>query len=198
MRRLFYTILLLLPYKAAAQDIVVSDSLVSAAPAASLVVAESKPEPTFRFAYISYAELRQQMPAYHQARLQLEELKAKYEAEAERSEEEFQRKFTEFLEGQKDFPSNILLKRQAELQDIMERGMAFRKQCEQLLHAAEEDFMRKVDKQLNATIHAIAAEMGYAFVLNTDGNACPYINPLLGDNITDMVRVRLGIAPKAP
>ncbi|MBQ0049416.1 MAG: OmpH family outer membrane protein [Bacteroidales bacterium] len=195
MRRLCYIILLLLPCKVAAQDFSVSDTLLSSKVEMPDTKEAASPQPAFRFAYISYGEVRQQMPAYKQARQQVEELKAKYEAEAERSEEEFQRKFTEFLEGQKDFPSNILIKRQAELQDIMERGMAFRKECEQLLRMAEDKLMLGVDRQLHAAINAVAAENGYAFVLNTDGNACPYINPLLGDNITDMVRLRLSITP---
>lgn len=195
MRRLFNIILLLLPLKAVAQDFVVSDSLaLHAVPTATVPTATT--QPVLRFAYISYAEVRQQMPAYQQARQQVAELKSKYEAEAERAEEEFQRKFTEFLEGQKDFPSNILIKRQAELQDIMERGIAFRQECEELLRATEEDLMHSIDRQLNAAIVAVASQAGYAFVLNTDGNACPYINPALGDNITDMVRVRLNLTPK--
>lgn len=146
-----------------------------------------------RFGYISYSEVCQQMPQYAQAQQQLADLKSKYEQEAVRGEEEFQRKYSDFLQGQKDFPANILQKRQAELQEVMERGIAFRKEAQELLTSAERDLMQDVYRQFNAAISAVAAERGYAFVLNTDGNAVPYLNPEMGEDISNLVRVRLGI-----
>lgn len=146
-----------------------------------------------RFGYLHYDEVCQQMPQYAQAQQQLADLKEKYEKEATRSETEFQRKFSDFLQGQKDFPANILQKRQAELQEAMESGIAFRQEAQQLLTKAENTMMQDVYTQLNAAIKAVATKYGYAFVLNTDDNSAPYINPAMGDNITDLVRVHLGI-----
>ena len=68
-----------------------------------------------KFASVDYEKVLKQMPEYAQAQQSLSELKAKYDQEATRGEEEFQNKFSEFLQGQKDFPENILVKRQAEL-----------------------------------------------------------------------------------
>lgn len=146
-----------------------------------------------KFGYISYSAVCKQMPQYIQAQQQLAELKAQYEKEAARGEEEFRRKYADFLQGQKDFPANILQKRQAELQDVMERSIAFRQEAQQLLANAEQDLMQNVYSHLNAAIAGVVANQGYAFVLNTDGNATPYINPAMGDDVTDLVRVRLGI-----
>lgn len=146
-----------------------------------------------RFGYLNHTEVAKQMPQYAQAQQQMNDLKVKYENEATRSEAEFQRKFSDFLQGQKDFPTSILQKRQAELQEVMERGIAFRKEAQELLSKAEKDLLKGVYAQLDTAIHAVATQYGYAFVLNTEGNAAPYINPAMGDNITDLVRVRLGI-----
>ena len=151
-----------------------------------------------RFGYISYADVCIQMPVYDQAQQQLADLKGKYEQEATRGEEEFQRKFSDFLQGQKDFPANILLKRQAELQDLMERGIAFRKEAQAFLDKTEKELMKDVYAELNAAIKAVADDYGYAFVLNTDDNAAPYVNPQLGDDISDLVRVKLGILKEIP
>lgn len=152
----------------------------------------------FRFGYVSYAEVCQQMHQYEEVKQHLADLQARYEQEADRNEGEFQRKFADFLQGQKEFPANILLKRQAELQEVMERGIAFRKEAQELLDKAEKDLMNEVYNQLNAAITAVGVEQGYAFILNTDGNASPYINPLMGDDVTDMVRVKLGILKELP
>ena len=79
-----------------------------------------------QFGYISYEQVLTEMPEYAKAKQDIAALKAKYEAEAQKGEEEFQRKFVDFLQGQKEFPQTIMQKRQAELQALIDNGVAFR------------------------------------------------------------------------
>lgn len=152
-----------------------------------------------RFGYLDYDAVLRQMPEYAEALQRVSALKVKYEQEATRGEEEFQRKFSEFLQGQKDFPENILVKRQAELQNLMEAGIKFRQDAQQLLSKAERELMSGVKVKLNEAIHAVATEMGYGWVLNTGGDSCPYINPDLGDDVTHPVLQHLGVEePEKP
>ena len=72
--------------------------------------------PSHKFGYLSYNEVMLAMPEYTQAIKSLEELKNTYDQEMVRAEQDFTKKFTEFLDGQKSFPENIMLKRQKELQ----------------------------------------------------------------------------------
>ena len=146
-----------------------------------------------RIGYLSYNTVLRQMPEYAQAQQSLNDLKAKYEQEAKRGEEEFQRKFTDFLEGQKDFPENILVKRQAELQVLMDTGIKFRQEAEQLLSKAEQELMGSVRDKLNHAIQEVGQEGAYAAVLNTDGNACPFVNPVISEDVTPHVLRKLGI-----
>ena len=60
-----------------------------------------------KFGYMNYDMVLKAMPEYIKAQSQLEILKAKYTAEAERTDQEFNRKYSEFLDGQRDFPKNI-------------------------------------------------------------------------------------------
>ena len=105
-----------------------------------------------RFGYLSYNAIFQAMPEYEVSRQKLADLKSKYDKEAQRSEEEFQRKFAEFLQGQKEFPENYLL---------------------------------------NEAIRAVGVERGYAYIINTDGNTCPFINPAVADDVTNYVKEKL-------
>jgi outer membrane protein len=146
-----------------------------------------------QFGYLSYNTVFQSMPEYKQAQADFAALKAKYDAEATRAEEEFQRKFTEFLNGQKDFPQSIMLKRQAELQDLMDRSIAFRKESSRLLAEAEARMQAPIASQLNQAIYEVAAERGLIYVLNTDGNAVPFVHPQVGVDITEAVKQKLGI-----
>ncbi len=146
-----------------------------------------------QFGYLSYEQILKEMPEYEQATQDLATLKAKYEAEAQKGEEEFQRKFVDFLQGQKDFPQAIMQKRQAELQLLMDNGVNFRIKSQELLTTAEKDMMRAAHIRLGKAISEVGAEYGYSYILNTDGNTCPYINPTLGVDVTELVRRKLGL-----
>ena len=146
------------------------------------------------FGYVSYKDIFERMPEYDEARAAFAALKSKFEDEAERSEKEFQRKFAEFLQGQRDFPPTILQKRQAELQDLMDKSVAFRQESQRLLQKAEAEMMQPVMDRLNKAIQEVAAERNLIFVLNTDDNAVPFINPQVGVNITEPLLHRLGLA----
>ncbi len=146
-----------------------------------------------QFGYISYDQVLKELPEYAQATQDLAALKAKYEAEAQKGEEEFQQKFVDFLQGQKEFPQAIMQKRQAELQTLMENGVAFRMKSQELLAQAEKDLMQEAQKRLNRTLLEVGVEMGYGYILNIDNNTCPYINPVVGVDVTNIVRTKLGL-----
>ena len=143
------------------------------------------------FGYLSYDSVLHAMPAYATAMRQLDELKAKYEAEAKRVERDFNKKYEEFLEGQRDFPQTILQKRQSELQELLDRNILFREESRRLLIEAERDLLAPLHTRIAGTLRAIGEERGYAFIINTDGNACPFINPVKGENISSEVSERL-------
>ena len=151
-----------------------------------------------QFGYISYEQVLKEMPEYAKAIQDLDTLKAKYEAEAQKGEEEFQRKFVDFLQGQKDFPQAIMQKRQAELQSLMDNGVNFRLKSQELLAQAEEDLMQEAKKRLNNALLEVGVEQGYGYILNTDTGSCPFINPVVGVDVTELVRQKLGLVTAAP
>ena len=73
---------------------------------------EEEAKAPVRFGYLSYQQALQAMPQYAVVQQQMAELRQQYEAEMQRVTNEFNRKYEEFLEGQRDFPKTILQKRQ--------------------------------------------------------------------------------------
>ena len=116
-----------------------------------------------QFGYLSFKEVLHQMPDYKKAQEDFAALKARYDAETARSEEEFQLKFAEFLQGQKDFPPSILQKRQAELQDLMDKSINFRRETQRLLAQAEAELMAPVNARLDEAVKAVGADQLPAF-----------------------------------
>lgn len=144
-----------------------------------------------RFGYFSYKAVTDSLSDMVAARQSYEILKGKYAAEIKRTEDEFNRKYADFLAGQKDFPQNILLKRQRELQQLMEAGIAFRKDCDNQLAEARKNIYAPVKERVQMAISAVGSEGGYDFILNTDVDAFPYINPARGEDVTMKICAKL-------
>lgn len=145
----------------------------------------------FRFGYLSYDEAIKSMPEYDAAQKNVSSLRAQYDNEIKRAEEDFNRKYESFLEGQSSFAPAILKKRQSELQDILDKNIAFRKEADRLLRQAEYDIYVPLRTRLNAVLQQIGLERGYAFILNTDNNALPFVSPDRGEDINAAVKEAL-------
>lgn len=141
--------------------------------------------------YLSYDSVLVSMPQYAIVQAQMQELREAYDKEVKRVEEEFNQKYEAFLEGQKDFPRTILLKRQNELQDLMQKNIEFKQQGRRDLHQAEVDALAPLHKKLSQAIAGVAKKRGLALVVNTDSNACPFIEPSLSLNIQAEVEALL-------
>lgn len=137
------------------------------------------------FGYFSYTNVLTSMDDYAIVSAQLTQLREQYDAEAKRVEDEFNTKYEAFLGEQKELALVILQKRQAELQDLMEKNIAFKKEAARLLAAAESDALAPLHSRISEALQAIGYERGYQFVINTDANACPYINPDYGEDIEE-------------
>lgn len=144
-----------------------------------------------RFGYFSFDAMLKEMPEYVKAQADIQNLRAKYDGEMKRSEMEFNSKYEEFLEVQSTLVPTILRKRQIELQDLMAKNVEFRKDAERLLKQAETDALSPVRRRLAAAVAAVGKDQGYAFILNTDNDACPYINPEMGEDATELIKAQL-------
>lgn len=140
-----------------------------------------------KFGYFNLSTLMKAVPEYATAQKNIADLRVKYEAETKRSEDEFNKKYEEFLDGQRDFAPTIMQKRQAELQDMMEKNIAFKKEAQRLLAQAEQDAMAPVKGKVLGAVRKLGQQRGYAFILNADGDAVPYIDIAYGDNLNDAV-----------
>ena len=171
-------VFMLMPVAASAQQ--------SAHPQVSAPVEQS-----LRFGYFSYEEVLHTMPGYAIAKHNMDDLRAKYDAETKRAEDEFNAKYEEFLDGQRSFAPSILEKRQAELRELMAKNMAFKAESERLLKQAGEDVYAPLKKQIREALQKIGKAKGYAFILNADHDSLPYVDAAMGEDITELIKENL-------
>jgi outer membrane protein len=147
--------------------------------------------PALHFGYFSYQSLFVSMPDYALAKRNIDDLRIKYDNEMKRVENEFNAKYEQFLEGQRDFAPSILQKRQAELQELMEKNTAFKKEAQRLLQQAEDEAYKPLRTRLDAAIQQVGKDKGLAFILNTDNQAVPYINAATGEDVSAAILAAL-------
>lgn len=144
-----------------------------------------------RFGYLDYRAVFEAMPGYAEAQKSLEQIKAKYDSETAHNEENFKRMYLEFLQGQKDFPQTIMLKRQKELQEAMENGVKFRNQVKDLLDKAQQELEKPLLTKLDSAISLVGKERGYDVIVNTSDRIFPYINSVTGEDVTELVKQKI-------
>ena len=113
-----------------------------------------------KYGYLSYDSVFKAMPEYATMQASMQTLRDKYEAEQKRVEDDFNKKYEEFLDGLAGYPPTILQKRQSELQEMLDKNV----------------------------LKQVGEERGYAFILNTDGNVAPWLNAAMGEDVTETVK----------
>lgn len=148
----------------------------------------SQAQTTVKFGYLSYQEAFKEMPEYATAQAKLADLKQKYDNEMKRVEDEFNKKYEQFLEGQRDFAPTILRKRQVELQELIAKNIAFKEEAKRLLAQAETETYAPLKSKLAETLRGIGEARGFMFILNTDNDNLPYANSAFGEDISTLVK----------
>lgn len=103
--------------------------------------AQPKDSVAFKFGYLSYDSVMVAVPDYTELKTNMAQLREQYEAEQKRVENDFNKKYEEFLDGQASFPKTILQKRQSELQEMLDRNIELKKQSQKMLSEAEANMM---------------------------------------------------------
>ena len=160
-------------------------------PAVVAQQATTAAHPVLRFGYFSVEQVFHTMPGYAIAKHNMDELRGKYDEETKRVETEFNSKYEEFLDGQRSYAKSILEKRQAELRELMEKNIAFKAEAARLLKKAEEEAYAPLKAKMNAALQQIGKENGFAFILNTDNNATPYLSAEMGVDITEALKEKI-------
>ena len=157
----------------------------------SLSASAQTTEPVLKFGFLSYDAVLRSMADYALVEEQMARLQDQYAAEQKRVEDEFNKKYEEFLDGQRDFPQTILQKRQTELQELLDKNIAFKKEGQRLLAEAREKALAPLKTRLAGALANVGSVHGLAFILNTDQNAVPWMNITMAEDVTEAVKAAL-------
>ena len=150
-----------------------------------------------KFGYFSYSEVLKSIPQYKKATESYNKLKQRCNDEIERNKIELTRNYVAFLNGQRDFPEPILRKRQKELQQLVDNSVAFRDQLKAWLLQAKDSLYAPCHNIVDQALVRVCSEMQLSYAVDTDNSVYRYINPAMGEDITQDIIAAI-LNPEAP
>ena len=144
-----------------------------------------------KIGHFSYNAVMQALPAYVSAQQNLERMRKQYDDELQASEKEFSEKYEVFIEQQPLLDPSISEKRQSELRDLYDSNIRFRDNSRRLLEQTERDLMAPVKESIQRAISTVGQQGGYTLIVNTDSDACPYIDEAACDDVTPLILQQL-------
>lgn len=140
-----------------------------------------------KIGHFSFEAVIKAMPRYAVAQEDLARMRQQYADELKLSEQDFSDKYEMFMEQLADMAPSIKEKRQAELQDMYKRNVKFRADSEKLLKQTEHDIMVSIKATVKDAIAEVGKQGDYLMVVNTDSDACPYIDPASAVDVTNEI-----------
>ena len=141
-----------------------------------------------KIGYFSYKAILEDMPDYVTAMLGVETLRKQYDEELKAASDEFNEKYELFLDQQSMLDEPIKQKRQSDLQSLLDRNTQFRNESMRLLKQAEQDALALVKQKLNKAIQSVGYSGAFLLIVNTDSEACPYIDSSSAEDVTAKIK----------
>ena len=149
-----------------------------------------------KFGYVNAPSIAQVMPEFTKAQNELQTLQKQYSDEFDRLRTELEKKGLEFEQLKDSLPTNILQRRERELQDLYTRLQQYEQESYQNLQQAQNTKFAEVNNILQNAIQEVGREGGYICVFDI-ASGIPYISETLCDNLDAKVKAKLGISTTA-
>ena len=147
---------------------------------------------TLKFGTVNSAEVIAAMPERAAAEQQLQDLSKKYEDEFVKIQEEFTKKYKEYMALGDTIPETIRARRMQEVQDSQSRIESFREMATQDIQKQQEALFAPVQQKLMDAIKAVGAEGKYTYIFDL---AYPIViyQGAPSEDVTPLVKAKLGL-----
>lgn len=145
-----------------------------------------------KFAHMNSQEVITAMPEFTKAQADLDAMSKQYQEEMKRTQEEFQKKYQEFLAQEDSLPKNIAERRQKDLQEMAQRQEEFQQEAYQSMQKAQQDAMTPIYKKLDEAIQAVGKAEGVVYIFDLARTPIPFVGAQSID-VTGKVKAQLGI-----
>ena len=143
-----------------------------------------------KIAFVKTQEVFMAMPEVSGMEKQMADLNEKYIVELKQMQDEYQKKYSDFVAQQDSLTENIKLRRMQEIQDIQERMDNFVQVAQQDVQKKQQELLQPIQQKLHEAIQKVGEEKGYTYII--DPAALLYTGTNAVD-ATPFVRTKLGL-----
>ena len=143
-----------------------------------------------KIAIVNTQEVIQAMPEFATMQKQMADMEAKYKNEMQVMQDEYNKKYSDFVAQQDSLTENIKMRRMQELQDMEQRTQKFIQISQQDFQKKQGELFTPIQDKLKNAIKAVGDEKGYTYILD------PQIVLYQGNTAVDatqFVKAKLGI-----
>ena len=143
-----------------------------------------------KIAIVNTDEVIQVMPEFIDMQKQMADMEKKYQAEMKVMEEEYKKKYSDYMAQQDSLTEKIKIRRMQELQDMEQRLQNFVQITQQDIQKKQQELYIPIQDKVRNAIKAVGDEKGYTYVIE------PQIVIYTGSgaiDATDFVKTKLGL-----
>ena len=145
-----------------------------------------------KFAHMNAQAVIVEMAEYKKAVSDIEAMQKNYQDELQRTQEEFNKKYQEYVAQADSLPRNIAERRQKELQDMAQRQEQFQQEASQSLQQAQQEAMNPIIEKVQKAVEEIGQADGYIYIFDLSSTSIPFVGAQSVD-VTDKVKAKVGV-----
>lgn len=143
-----------------------------------------------KIAFVNTQEVFMAMPEVSSMEKQMADLNEKYKLELKQMQDEYQKKYSDFIAQQDSLTENIKLRRMQEIQDIQGRMDNFMQVAQQDVQKKQQELIQPIQEKIQKAIKSVGDEKGYTYII--DPAALLYTGSNAID-ATSFVKTKLGL-----
>lgn len=148
--------------------------------------------PEISVAYVNTTELLNNFPEKEQATQQLLTLSDNYKKELTMMQNEYNKKYSDFITYQASLAENIKLRRMQELTELENRMQMFMELAQKDIENQEKVLLQPLKEKISQAIRAVGIERNYTVIYDLADEGILFVSPSAVD-ANPFVRQKLGI-----
>jgi outer membrane protein len=166
MKKIFIALLLALPFTVMAQDL--------------------------KIGIFNAQEVITIMPEYNAAMSELENINLKYQTEAKKLQEEFEKKYQEYASTAETLEPAIRQYKETELARLQQSIQEFAANADNTLKKKNQELMAPIATKIQQAIKKVGDENGLTYIIDNSANIVPYVSPK-AENVLPLIKKALNI-----
>jgi outer membrane protein len=143
-----------------------------------------------KIAHVDTQDIFNNMPETSAMETAIANLNKGYTDELKRMEDEYSKKYAEFVEQADSLSESIKVRRMQEVQDLQQRIRTFYDQARQDVQKKQQELLAPIQKKISDAVKAVGDENNFTYIL--ENGAFLYTSPK-STNATQLVKTKLGL-----